>query len=93
VQQIITELIKAVSEKDKIMVITKMVLEKMAARVQRPLKVIAFNANDIWRWRYELSKQQQGLHIDVALLSETHFKPHERPFIQNYHFYRTDCFP
>jgi hypothetical protein len=29
----------------------------------------------------------------VALLSETHLKPHERFFIQNYHFYRTDRFP
>jgi hypothetical protein len=35
----------------------------MAARVHRPLKVIAFNANDIWRRRYELSKQLQDLHI------------------------------
>jgi hypothetical protein len=29
----------------------------------------------------------------VALLSETHLKPHERFFILNYHFYRTDRFP
>jgi hypothetical protein len=29
----------------------------------------------------------------VALLSETHLKPHERFHIPNYHFYRTDCFP
>jgi hypothetical protein len=29
----------------------------MAARVHRPLKVIAFNANGIWRQHYELSKQ------------------------------------
>jgi hypothetical protein len=28
----------------------------MAARVHRPLKVIEFNANGIWRWCYELSK-------------------------------------
>jgi hypothetical protein len=41
----------------------------MAARVHRPLKVIAFNAHGIWRRRYELSKQLQDLHIDVALLS------------------------
>jgi hypothetical protein len=47
----------------------------MAARVHRPLKVIAFNANDIWRRSYELSKQLQDLHVDVALLSETHLKP------------------
>jgi hypothetical protein len=29
----------------------------------------------------------------VALLSETRLKPHERFFIQNYHFYRTDRLP
>jgi hypothetical protein len=29
----------------------------------------------------------------VALLSEAHLKPHERFFIPNYHFYRTDRFP
>jgi hypothetical protein len=53
-----------------------------------PLKVIAFNANSIWRWRYELSKQLQDLHVNLALLSETHLEPHERYFIPNYHFYR-----
>jgi hypothetical protein len=31
----------------------------MAARVHRPLRGIAFNANGIWRQRYELSKQLQ----------------------------------
>jgi hypothetical protein len=29
----------------------------------------------------------------VALLSETHLKPHERFFIPNYHFYQPDRFP
>jgi hypothetical protein len=42
----------------------------MAARIHRPLKIIAFNENGIWRQRYELSKQMQDLRIDVALLSE-----------------------
>jgi hypothetical protein len=65
----------------------------MAARVQRQLKVIAFNANGTWKQRYELSKQLIGLHIDMALLSETHLKHHEQFFIQNYHFYWTDHFP
>jgi hypothetical protein len=50
----------------------------MAARGHRTLRIIAFNENGIWRQRYELSKQLQVLHIDVALLSETHLKPHER---------------
>jgi hypothetical protein len=63
----------------------------MATRVHRPLKVIAFNVYDIVRQRYELSKQLQDLHIDVALFSETHLKPHVRFFISNYHFYRPDC--
>jgi exonuclease III len=65
----------------------------MAARVHRPLKVIAFNANGIGRQRYELGKQLQDLKIDVALLSETHLKRHERFFLPNYHFYRIDRFP
>jgi hypothetical protein len=65
----------------------------MANRVHRPLKVIAFNGNGILRQRYELSKQLQDLHIDVALFSETHLKPHERFYIQNYHFYRIDRHP
>jgi hypothetical protein len=29
----------------------------------------------------------------VALLSDTHLKPHERFFTPNYHIYRTDRFP
>jgi hypothetical protein len=63
----------------------------MAARVHRPLKVTAFDANDIWRQHYELHKQLQHL-LDVALLSETHLKPHKSFFIPNYHFYWTDRF-
>jgi hypothetical protein len=58
----------------------------MATTVHRPLKIIPINANGIGRKRYELRKQLQ----DVALLSETHFKPHEKFFIPNCHFYLTD---
>jgi hypothetical protein len=47
------------------------------------------HSNDIWRLCYELSKQVQGLHIDVALLSQTHLKSHERFFIPDYHIRRT----
>jgi exonuclease III len=65
----------------------------MATRVHRPLKVIAFNANGIGRQCHELRKQLQDLRIDVALFSETPLKPHERFYIQNYHFYRTDRYP
>jgi exonuclease III len=65
----------------------------MADRFHTPLKVITFNANGIWRRRYELSKQLQDLYIDVAFLSETHLKPHERFFISNYHFNRIEHMP
>jgi hypothetical protein len=37
--------------------------------------VIAFNTNGIRRQLYELSKQLQDLHIDVALFSETLSNP------------------
>jgi hypothetical protein len=50
----------------------------MAARVHRPLIVIALNANDILGQRYELCKELQDLHIDVALHSQTYLEPHER---------------
>jgi exonuclease III len=64
----------------------------MANRLHRPLKFIAFNANGIRSQRYELSKQLQDLNIDVALLSETHLKPHER-FFFIHHVYRIDLHP
>jgi hypothetical protein len=65
----------------------------MNTRVHRPLKVVAFNANGIIRQRYELSKQLQARLRDVALLSKTHLKPHERFSIRNYHIYRNDRQP
>jgi hypothetical protein len=68
-------------------------MKQLAARVHRPLRVLAFNANGIWRQHYELSKQLQDLHIDVGLLSEAYLKHHEKFFIQNYHFYWTNSFP
>jgi hypothetical protein len=65
----------------------------MATRIHRPLKIVAFNTNGIWRQRYELRKQLKVLHKGVARLSETHLKFHERFFVPNYHFYRTVHFP
>jgi hypothetical protein len=62
----------------------------MAANVNRPLKVVAFNVNDIGRQAYELRKQLQDLKIDVALFTETHLKPHMRFYIPNYHIHRND---
>jgi hypothetical protein len=56
----------------------------MVARVHRPLKVIAFNANGLAKHRYDPSKQLQELHTDVAC-SLTHLKPHERFFIPSDH--------
>jgi hypothetical protein len=55
--------------------------------------VVPLNAKGTARQRYELSKQLQELHIDIALPSETRFKVHERFFILNYHIYETDRFP
>jgi hypothetical protein len=91
-----TESKGALLEEVKILAITKIVLNlmtQMTGRIHRSLKVIIFNANDIIRQRYELSKQLQNLLVDVALFSETHLKPHERFFISNYHFYRNDHHP
>jgi hypothetical protein len=65
----------------------------MAARVHRPPKGIAFDANGLRRRRYKLNTQLQDIYIDVALLSETHLEPHEGFFIPNYYFYQTDRFP
>jgi hypothetical protein len=65
----------------------------MTNRVHRPFKVKAFNANGISRQRYELWKQLQDLHIDVALFSETHLKTYELFSLQNYLFYRIDRHP
>jgi hypothetical protein len=50
----------------------------MATRIHRPFKFLEFNANDIGRQPYELSRQLQELHVDVDLFSETNLKPHER---------------
>jgi hypothetical protein len=50
---------------------------RIVSRVRRSLKVMAFNANGIWRQRYEFCKHLQDVHIDVALSSEIHLKLHE----------------
>jgi hypothetical protein len=54
---------------------------------------MAFNTNGFAKQRYELSKQLQDVHVDVAMLSQTHLKIRERFFIPNYHFYRTYRYP
>jgi hypothetical protein len=64
----------------------------MTAKVRRPLRVIAFNANDIWRQRYELSKEPQDLHIDVDLLSETYSNPVRGSLLQINNFIRLTAF-
>jgi len=65
----------------------------MKTSIHRPLKGVALSANCIARQCFELSKQLQAERIDVALLSETHLKPHERYCIRNFHVYRTDGHP
>jgi hypothetical protein len=65
----------AVLEETEIMTTTKIALNFMEQNGHQNymvLKIIALIANDIARQRYELSKQLQDLHIDVALFSETH---------------------
>jgi hypothetical protein len=61
----------------------------MAARIHRPLNIVAFNANDIARQ----GKQLQIQLIEVALLSETHWNLMKCFIIQIYHIYQTDYFP
>jgi hypothetical protein len=90
VQKIMTEFNGAVSDEDKIVAITKLVLNLMKKNgdgVHRSLKVIAFNANGVGRQRYEFSKQLQDLRVGIALFSGTHLKPHESFFVPNYHLY------
>jgi hypothetical protein len=62
----------------------------MAATVHRPLKVVAFNDNDIGRQAYELRKQMKDLKIYVTLFMETHLKPYMRFYIPNYQIYPKD---
>lgn len=78
------------------MAITKIdlkLLKQLVTRVHRTLRIVAFSENVVLRQCYGLWKQMQELHTDVALLSETHLKLHERFFISNYHIHRTDRFP
>jgi len=77
-------------ESPRIVAITKIVIKRtnsLVTRVQRP-----FDANGIGKQRFELSEQLQDRSINVAFLSESHLKPHERLPIPNYHVYRTDRF-
>jgi hypothetical protein len=65
----------------------------MTTRIHRPIKVIASNANDIGRQRYELSKQLQDLRENVTPFSETHLKLHVRFLFPNFQLYRTGRYP
>jgi hypothetical protein len=56
---------------------------------QRPLKIIAFNANGTGRQDHEVRKQLQDLKIGVALFSKTHLT-HMRFYIPNYNIYPTE---
>jgi hypothetical protein len=61
----------------------------MPTTVHRPLKIIAFNVNDIGRRAYEVRKQLQDLKIDMTLFSEKHLTYHMRFYIPNYDIYQT----
>jgi len=52
---------------------------------------VAVNENGIKSQSCELSKELKTSCTDVALLSQTHLKPHKRFFVRNYHIYRNDC--
>jgi len=65
----------------------------MATRLHSPLQFVALNSLCIGRQRYQLWEQMQKQLIDAVLLCETHLKPNEKFFTQNYHFYRTGRFP
>jgi len=62
----------------------------LAINIHRFLKIVAFNANGIFGRRFGVSKQLEAKRIDVALLSETHVKTHERFSVRNYHIYWTN---
>jgi len=54
----------------------------MTIRVYVPLRVAAFNANGIVRWRYQLSKPLQELFSDEVPLSEMYLKHDDRFFLE-----------
>jgi hypothetical protein len=65
----------AVLEETEIMATTKIAFNLMEQNGHQNYmlhKIMAFNANDIARQRYEISIQLQDLHVDVALFSETY---------------------
>jgi hypothetical protein len=71
------ELSGAVSEEDKVMIVSMTVLDFM----QRNGCYSSYAAQShsiCCKWLCELSKQLQDLHTDVTLLSETQLKPRER---------------
>jgi cell fate regulator YaaT (PSP1 superfamily) len=92
-QQIATELNGAVSKETKIVTINKTVIKLTNLNDHLSLQASECNANDIGKQRFELSEQLQDHRADVALLSETLLKPHDKFFIQNYHVSRADRFP
>jgi hypothetical protein len=90
-----TELNGTASEEEKIVSITKIFirLTNNNGHYNSPSpQIFAFNANGIGKQRFELSKQLQPYRIDMAILSETHLKPHERFCIPYYRVKQTDRF-
>jgi hypothetical protein len=65
----------------------------MAARIHKSFKVVSFNANDIARQRYELSKQLQELHIPSGPALRDTFQTSWKFIYSKLHTYQNDRFP
>jgi hypothetical protein len=61
-------------------------MTKLATRVHRPLNIMSFEGGAM------SSVNSSRTYIYVWLCSQRHLKPHERFFLPNYHFSRTDRF-
>mgnify|MGYP003623267833 FL=1 len=62
----------------------------MRRGTNRPLKLLAFNADGIISQKYELCELIQSEKSDIILLNETHLKPHHRFNVPNFTTYRID---
>jgi hypothetical protein len=63
-------------------------VNKVTARINGQLRVIAFNVKVIWRQCYELSKHMEGFYTDVVLPSEVCFAIHDSLFLPDHYLSR-----
>jgi hypothetical protein len=80
-----TELREAVSEEEKIKIITNMVLNFTGPSKLQHLMQMAFGGSAM----SSAARLTYTCRWGSALVSETHLKPLEGCFIPNYHFYQT----